>query len=137
MLRSLNDLERYKVEATDGDLGTVVDFLLDDDQWVVRYLIVEVSFLSARRVLVSPISFRNAEWSTRHFHLALTKDRIKNSPSVDTEKPVSRQHEADYNRYYAYGPYWGRGTGPWGLGPYPTELRSEIDTGPRVAGHHR
>ncbi len=99
MLRSLNDLERYKVEATDGNLGTVVDFLLDDDQWAVRYLICEVSFLSARRVLVSPISFRNAEWSNRHFHLALTKDRIKNSPSVDTEKPVSRQHEADYNRY--------------------------------------
>jgi hypothetical protein len=31
MLRSLKDLERYRVSATDGDLGSVVNFLLDDE----------------------------------------------------------------------------------------------------------
>ena len=99
MLRTLNDLERYKVHATDGDVGRVVNFLLDDEQWVVRYLVVEVGFLNARRVLISPISFRDVEWRHGHFHLVLTKDQIRNSPSVDTDKPVSRQHEWDYDQY--------------------------------------
>jgi hypothetical protein len=58
MLRSLKELERYKVNATDGHIGSVVDFLLDDQRWTVRYLVVETgSFFSERRVLITPISF--------------------------------------------------------------------------------
>jgi hypothetical protein len=36
MLRSLKDLERYNVTATDGDIGTVANFLLDDERWTIR-----------------------------------------------------------------------------------------------------
>jgi sporulation protein YlmC with PRC-barrel domain len=126
MLRSLNDLERYKVSATDGDIGRVSDFLLDDERWVVRHLVVETrGFLDERQVLISPISFRDAEWSSNHFHLALTKDKIKNSPSVELDKPVSRQHEREYYSYYGYPYYWGYGTGLWGMGPYPRALAAE------------
>ncbi len=119
MLRSLRDLEKYTVGATDGDVGTVVNFLLDDERWVVRYLIVETGgFFESRRVLISPISFRQVVWSSHHFQLALTMDRVKNSPGVDTDKPVSRQHEQDYYRYYGY-PYYWSGMGIWGVGTYP------------------
>lgn len=119
MLRSLNDLERYMVSATDGGLGSVVDFLLDDQQWVVRYLVVETGgFLGGPRVLISPISFREANWLTRRFHVALTMDQVRKSPSIDADKPVSRQHERDYFRYYMYPYYWGA-TGLWGAGGYP------------------
>ena len=119
MLRSLNDLERYKVSATDGDIGSVVNFLLDDQRWVVRYLVVETGgLLGGHRVLISPISFRRAEWSTRSIHVALTMEKVKNSPSVDVDKPVSRQHEQDYYRYYGYPYYWGY-TGIWGMGAFP------------------
>jgi hypothetical protein len=122
MLRSLKDLERYTVSATDGDLGTVVNFLLDDHRWVVRYLVVESGgFLDGRRVLISPIFFRQADWLTRRFHLALTMDKVKHSPSVDVDKPVSRQHEAAYYGYYGYPHYWG-GSGLWGMGAYPGML---------------
>jgi sporulation protein YlmC with PRC-barrel domain len=122
MLRSLKDLERYTVSATDGDIGSVVNFLLDDERWVVRYLVVETGdFFNERRVLISPISFRQAEWSTQRFHLALTRDKVKHSPSVDVDKPVSRQHERVYYRYYGYPYYWGQ-SGPWGMGYYPSVL---------------
>jgi hypothetical protein len=100
MLRSLKDLAGYTVNASDGAVGNVVDFLLDDERWTVRYLVVETgAFFDQRRVLISPISFRTADWATREFHLALTIDKIQKSPSVDTDKPVSRQHEVDYYRY--------------------------------------
>jgi hypothetical protein len=119
VLRSLKDLERYKVSATDGDIGSVVNFLLDDERWMVRYLVVETEgMLDGRRVLISPIFFRQAEWSTQRFHLALTKEKVKNSPSVDVDLPVSRQREREYYRYYDYPYYWGD-TGLWGMGAYP------------------
>jgi hypothetical protein len=119
MLRSLKDLERYTVSATDGDIGSVVNFLLDDEHWTVRYLVAETgAFFDGRRVLISPISFRQAEWVDRRFHLALTKDKIKNSPGVDVDEPVSRQHERELYRYYGYPYYWGY-VGPWGKGKYP------------------
>jgi sporulation protein YlmC with PRC-barrel domain len=116
MLRSLKDLERYTVNATDGDIGRVEDFLLDDEHWTIRYLAVDtVEFLDGRQVLISPISFRQAEWSTHRFHLALTMANIENCPSIDMDKPVSRQHEQDFNQYYGYPPYWGF-SGVWGMG---------------------
>ena len=119
MFRSLKNLERYVVSATDGELGTVVNFLLDDERWVVRYLVVETgSFFTERRVLISPISFRRAEWSTHRFEVALTMEKVKNSPSIDTDKPVSRQHERDYHAYYGYPYYWGY-SGSWAMGRYP------------------
>jgi len=117
MLRSLKELEHYAVSATDGDIGHVADFLLDDERWIVRYLVVETGgFFSGRRVLISPISFRQVDWSLRGFHLALTRDRVKNSPSVDVDKPVSRQHELDYFGYYGYPRYWGY-SGLWARVP--------------------
>jgi len=41
MLRSLKGIEKYKVSATDGDVGSVANFLVDDVGWAVRYLVVE------------------------------------------------------------------------------------------------
>ena len=48
MLRSSKDLEGYTVTATDGEVGSVVNFLLDDEHWVVRYLVVQTWDLRAR-----------------------------------------------------------------------------------------
>ncbi len=132
MLLNLKELERYKVNATDGDIGSVVDFLLDDERWTVRYLVVETGgILNERRVLISPIAFRAVDESAKQFHLALSIDRVKNSPSVDVDKPVSRQHERDYSGYYGYPYYWGS-SGMWGAGAYPdglaTGARHEPDT---------
>lgn len=138
MLRSLRELERYAVSASDGEIGKVVDFFLEDERWAVRYLVVEIGgFLEARRVLISPIFFRRADWSTRRFELALTTEKIENSPSVDVDKPVSRQHERDYYGYYGYPYYWGY-AGIWGIGGYPGSLavgeRSQARREPEKAG---
>jgi hypothetical protein len=119
MLRSLKELERYGVGATDGDIGRVVNFLLDDTWWVVRYLVVETGgFFEVRRVLISPIFFGEPDWQAKRFPLALSMDKIKHSPGIDTDLPVSRQRERVYNNYFGNAYYWGY-AGMWGLGGYP------------------
>lgn len=116
MLRSLKDLERFTVCATDGEIGTVANFLIDDEHWVIRYLVVDTGGLfDGHHVLISPISFREVQWSSQRFHLALTMDTIRDSPDVDVDKPVSRQHERVYHGYYGY-PYYWNNSGLWGTG---------------------
>ena len=122
MLRSVKDLEGYAVGATDGKIGHVRDFYFDDRAWVVRYLVVDAgAWLTSRKVLISPIAIGRPAWNERLLHVWLTKEQVKGSPDIDTDKPVSRQHEIAYSSYYGYPNYWGGG-GYWGGGIYPNMM---------------
>ena len=107
MLRSVKDLEGYVVRASDGPIGHVKDFFFDDQAWVVRYLVVETgSWLKSREVLISPLALRPPDRKARLLPVAVTKEQVRNSPDVDTQLPVSRQHEVQYAGYYGYPNYW-------------------------------
>jgi len=112
MLRSLKDLEGYRVRGTDGDLGTVSNFLLEDAGWACRYMVVGTGGpFRTHEVLIPPKSFGRAEWSGRTFPIALTCQGIRESPGVETDPPVSQQHEQDFYRYYrcyGYPDLWAR-----------------------------
>lgn len=119
MLRSLKDLENYTIDATDGLIGHVKDFYFDDDAWVVRYFVVDAgTWLSSRKVLITPISVHEPNWLKRTLAVSISKEQVKNSPNVDTDKPVSRQNEEQFLGYYGYANYW-EGVGMWGGGLYP------------------
>jgi hypothetical protein len=119
MLRSMKDLEQYAIGASDGPVGHVKDFYFDDDSWVIRYLVVETgSWLNSRKVLISPISIHHPNAVDHVLPVRITREQVKNSPDIDTDKPVSRQHEIEYLGYYGYPTYWG-GVGMWGEGLYP------------------
>jgi uncharacterized protein YrrD len=122
MLRSTKDLEHYKIGATDGEIGRVKDFYFDDDAWAIRFLVVDTgSWLMDRKVLISPISIREPNWLERTLPVSITREEVRNSPDIETDKPVSRQYESLYLGYYSYGPYWG-GEGLWGEGMVPYAL---------------
>ena len=122
MLTNANHLKGLVIQARDGEIGTVDQFYFDDETWAIRYLTVETGgWLDDRRVLISPISVVHTDWQAKRLEVALTKKQIENSPDIDTHKPVSRQHEAEYLGYYGYPYYWG---GPylWGPAYYPLGL---------------
>jgi sporulation protein YlmC with PRC-barrel domain len=122
MLRTLKALQGYAIRATDGDLGHVKDIYFDDQQWVVRYLIVETgSWLTSRKVLISPFAIGHPDWTGKVLPIAITKEQVKNSPNIDTDRPVSRQHEMKYLGYYGYPNYWG-GIGAWGNALTPSMM---------------
>jgi hypothetical protein len=108
MLRSMQELKNYTIGATDGEIGHVTDFFFDDASWVVRYLVVDTgSWLTSRKVLISPYSLMRPDWMHKRLPVRINRDQVKNSPDIDTDKPVSRQHEMSYADYYGYPYYWG------------------------------
>jgi hypothetical protein len=118
----MKTMENYAIAATDGLIGLVKDFYFDDAAWVVRYLVVETGdWLAHRKVLISPISFGEPNWANKTFPVSISQAQVKTSPNIDTDKPVSRQHEEGYLRFFDYPYYWG-GTSLWGGGLYAGSL---------------
>jgi sporulation protein YlmC with PRC-barrel domain len=117
MLHRLKKLHGMTLGATDGEIGKVKDVYFDDVSWGVRYLVVETgSWLSHRKVLISPRSLLRVDWDEEKIHVTLTQQQVKDSPDVNADEPVSRQKEAEFYAYYGYPVYWGDGF-LWG--PYP------------------
>jgi len=119
MLKNIKQLYGRKIAATDGDLGQVKDFYFDDRSWSVRYVIVDTgNWIPGRQVLLPPLVFgpevfAKAESEPRILRVDLTRKQIEESPSIDSQLPVSRQYEEDYHRYYGWPTYWQEG-GVWG-----------------------
>jgi hypothetical protein len=118
MLRNMKELDGNSIHATDGIIGHVDDFYFDDEAWVIRYLVVDTGTWLSRKVLISPMSIGHPNRAERTLPILLTREQVKNSPEIDTDKPVSRQHEIKHLGYYGYPYYWG-GAGLWGGGMYP------------------
>jgi sporulation protein YlmC with PRC-barrel domain len=128
MLIIASSLVGYSIEAEDGRLGTVRDFLFDDRNWRFRWLVVETgNLLAERQVLIHPSAIANADHERKSLSLNLTRDQIKNSPSVDTDLPVSRQKEVLLYDYYDLDPLWG-------LGLYDLDVMGSYIGPPRYFG---
>src|SRR5664279_986053 len=119
MLRSISQLYGNKLAASDGEIGHVKDFYFDDQNWVVRYLVVDTgSWLLGRKVLISPHAFGRLHQAGKLLQVNLTRKQIEDSPSIESHKPVSRQYEEEYHRYYGWPFYW-LGDGLWGMSGFP------------------
>lgn len=136
----LNTKQLYgnKLVALDGNLGHLRDFYFDDNIWVVRYAIADTaSWLPGRLVLLSPHAFGKLDADENTLHINLRKAQVEDSPSIESHKPVSRQYEVEYYRYYGWPAYW-TGDAMWGMGGFPVlvqPLKDEIET--RRLYYHR
>ena len=115
MLRNINDLQGFRITAKEEDIGTVKDFYFDDETWTVRYLIVKTGPWFSREVLISPASVTGHSWQAGTFSVDITKEQVRDSPDIDTDKPVSRQQEAELANYYPWQSYWGAAFYPGGV----------------------
>lgn len=107
MLRSATHLKRHTIQATDGALGTVEDFLFDDREWIVRYLVADTgNWLPGRQVLIPPTELGQPDWKEDALPVKLTRGQVKESPSISQDEPVSRRREEALHKYYGWHPYW-------------------------------
>ncbi len=106
-LRSIKAVLNYNIHATDGKVGHVEDFVLDDENWRVRYLVVDTrNWIPGRKVLVSPMWVELVEWLNRKVQVDLTVEEVKESPLYDPSAPVNREYEQRLYDYYGRPTYW-------------------------------
>ena len=123
MLIKAKELKGYKLNGLDGELGKVKEFYFDDKFWTVRYLVADTGgWLIGRQVLISPYVLTGLNKKVEHIDTNLTKKQIEDSPSLDSDKPVSRQFEQAYYGYYGTPMYSG---GPYMWGAYPYIVRDQ------------
>lgn len=119
MLHDLAELCGHSLVGSDGGIGHVKDFYFDDQSWAVRYIVADTgSWLTGRQVLLSPHAFVRLDPVARELRFNLTRRQIESSPPIDSHRPVSRQYEEDFYRYYGWPTYW-EGGGMWGGATYP------------------
>ena len=125
MLRSVSQLRHCTLQAEDGEIGSVYDVLFDDEFWILRYLVVDTGrWLSGRKVLLIPGVLGEPAWPERRLPVSLTRSQVEGSPDIDSDKPVSRQHETELNDYYGWPTYWAA------LEPFPITLQPSVPLPP-------
>ena len=121
MLSIAKTLKSYKLHGLDGEIGRVKEFYFDDRHWTIRYLVADTgNWLSDRQVLISPYALGAVNKEEQRIAIDLTKKQIEDSPSLSSDKPVSRQFEEGYVEYYGWPVYW---SGPYAWGPSPYMVR--------------
>ena len=131
MLSKAKTLTGYKLHSRDGEIGKVKEFYFDDRHWTIRYLVANTgNWLTGRQVLISPYALVAVNCDTHDIVTDLTKKQIEDSPSLNSDKPVSRQFEDSYYWYYGYPMYW---SGPYMWGPHlsPVRDRTKWRTSPQ------
>jgi len=141
MYQNIKQLYGKTLSASDGHIGHVTDFYFDDKNWSVRYMVVDTgSWLSGRRVLLSSQAFGNHAFGRSDadadvLQVNLTRKQIEDSPSIETHRPVSRQYEEDYYRYYGWPTYWDGG-GMLGAAGFPV-IATPLPTDLQHHGHNQ
>lgn len=125
MLVVIAAFKGYAIEATDGRIGTVSEFLFDDRTWKTRWLVVDTgNWLTGRKVLVHPSVIGKPNYDDRELKVALTMAQVEAGPDIRSDQPVSRQVELNLYDYYGWSPLWGgddyfaggQGIGAGGIG---------------------
>jgi len=142
MYQNIKHLYGKKLGASDGEIGHVTDFYFDDNTWAVRYLVVDTgSWLSGRQVLLTPHAFGNHAFGRSDadadvLQVNLTRKQIEDSPSIEAHRPVSRQYEEDYYRYYGWPAYW-EGGGMLGAAGFPVVTPPSTPENLQHHGHNQ
>jgi sporulation protein YlmC with PRC-barrel domain len=137
MLHKAQEFSGFSIEATDGKIGVVSDFLFDDTNWKLRWLVIESgSWLDDRRVLVHPSSITSVDIACRTVLLNLTRDQVEKSPGLDKDAPVSQQYEYNLYGYYGMSPLWTGGYYGGGSAAIPFEALPVTAAGDAGAAHH-
>jgi hypothetical protein len=100
-LRSVNAVTGYHIHASDGEIGHVEDFLVEDADWSIHYLVVDTkNWWSGKKVLISPQSIKNIDWTDNLVSLDVDRQKVKDSPAYDATIMVDRAYENRFHKYY-------------------------------------
>ena len=100
-LRSVAVVGGYHIHATDGDIGHVEDFLVEDADWSIHFLVVDTkNWWPGKSVLISPRSASEINWTAGLVNLDVDRQKIKDSPPYDPSTTVDRAYETHFRDHY-------------------------------------
>ena len=100
-------LKGYAIEASDGRIGAVSDFLFDDRSWAIRWMVVDTgTWLAGRKTLIHPSAITSPDYALHEIAVRLTRQQVKDSPDILSDAPVSRQMETNLYGHYGWDPLW-------------------------------
>ena len=103
-LRSIAEVTGYHVHATDGEIGHIEDFLVEDADWSIRYLVVDTkNWWPAKKVLISPRSAKAIDWTEKLVDLDVDRQRVKDSPPYDASMTLDPAYEKKFHTHYGDG----------------------------------
>lgn len=108
-LRSTRAVINYRISAEDGDIGHVEDFIVDDADWLIRYLVVDTrNWLPGKKVIIPPDWIKHFSWDKAEISVNVTQEAIEKSPEFDPDAPapVNRDYETLLYDYYDRSKYW-------------------------------
>jgi len=106
-LRSAADVMSYYIEAVDGDIGHVEDFLVDGREWAIRYMVIDTrNWWPGKKVLVSPAWINEVSWPDSRVYVDLTREGVKSAPEYDPDHPLEREYESRLFQHYGRTRYW-------------------------------
>jgi len=106
-LRSNAAVTGYSIDATDGEIGHVAGFVVDDEGWAIRYIEVATrNWWPGKKVLVSPEWIERVSWAGSKVCVALSREAIKGAPEYVETSPISREYENRLYFHYGRPPYW-------------------------------
>jgi len=106
-LRSTKEVIGYRIQARDGAIGHVEDFVVDDRDWAIRYLVADTGhWLASRRVLLAPQWIESVSWEHSAVDVDLPRASIEHAPVYDAEAGVTRAYEISLFKHYSREGYW-------------------------------
>lgn len=106
-LRSTEAVTGYYIEATDGEIGHVEGFVVDEEGWAIRYLEVATrNWLPGKKVLLSPAWIERVSWQESKVYVGLAREVIKDAPKYVESMPITREYEDRLYATYGRPPYW-------------------------------
>jgi hypothetical protein len=100
-LRSTESVKGYHINAEDGEIGHVEDYIVDDEKWNLCFLVVDThNWLPGRKVLVMPRWIKRIDWEESKVYMDLLQEIIKNSPVFDSSKEIVKDYENELFNYY-------------------------------------
>ena len=106
-LHIASDVIKYDIQATDGTIGHVEDFIIDDKTLAIRYLIIDTkNWWLGKKVLISPKWIERVSWDESKVFINLLREDIKQSPEYTDEALLTRDYENRLYQHYNQHGYW-------------------------------
>jgi hypothetical protein len=103
---SARSLIGFDVKSREADVGYAGSLVFDDQEWMTRYLVVDVgSLLSDRRVLVAS-DWLTIDWDAQDIRVDVTCDEMEGAPEFDLQMPIHRDYETLLYDHYGRQRYW-------------------------------